>query len=412
MNGISSKMTFPKFYAVPIFLAICLKSGADAFFEVNSVKYLYFFLLLFGVFFMRTGRGFGGGKSKASGDLQSMLWVFVIVYFSFLTLLMIFQNGSPQLIFKIVSPFIFFGLLVAAADESLPLAIAIGAGLNIVANAALMPFDYGWVYWGSVHTFKGFYMFKTDLSFSLSTSLLAFAAWNRYKLTPLYIVLALLVVVQVVLANSRLNYLTLAIVLAFVALKNGTKPSTLLMYGGFTAVLGGLAFFLYDSSRSLTFDTTDMGSFSQGRDRVIGLLLKYGLANYGPGELLFGRGLYADILIFMENISDGTPHGAHNEYLYLLITQGLTGTVLNIVGWVLAVKISRSAGPRNWASGLTFVAFLLYMSQGLTATVSPYALKTWPIMTILLLIFSSEDTKGRADPVKSRKKGWNSAPAN
>lgn len=261
MNGISSKMTFPKFYAAPIFLAICLKSGADAFFEVNSVKYLYFFLLLFGVFFMRTGRGFGGGKSKASGDLQSMLWVFVIVYFSFLTLLMIFQNGSPQLIFKIVSPFIFFGLLVAAADESLPLAIAIGAGLNIVANAALMPFDYGWVYWGSVHTFKGFYMFKTDLSFSLSTSLLAFAAWNRYKLTPLYIVLALLVVVQVVLANSRLNYLTLAIVLAFVALKNGTKPSTLLMYGGFTAVLGGLAFFLYDSSRSLTFDTTDMGSF-------------------------------------------------------------------------------------------------------------------------------------------------------
>ncbi|MDO9003210.1 MAG: hypothetical protein Q7V20_07140 [Aquabacterium sp.] len=412
MNGISPKMVFPKFYAVPIFLAICLKSGADAFFEVNSVKYLYFFLLLFGVFFMRTGRGFSGEKSKVSSDLQSMLWVFVIVYFSFLTLLMIFQNGSPQLIFKIVSPFIFFGLLVAAADESLPLAIAIGAALNIVANAALMPFDYGWVYWGSVHTFKGFYMFKTDLSFSLSTSLLVFAAWNRYKLNPIYIVLTLLVVVQVVLANSRLNYLTLAIVLVFVALKNGAKPSTLLMYGGFMAILGGLAFFLYDSSRILTFDTSNMGSFSQGRDRVIGLLLKYGLANYGPGELLFGRGLYADILIFMENISDGTPHGAHNEYLYLLITQGLTGTALNIIGWVLVYRISRSAGPRQWASGLTFTAFLLYLTQGLTATVSPYALKTWPIATILLLIFASQDTKGEVASGKSRKNGFNGAPVN
>ena len=404
-----SKLVFPKFYAAPIFLAICLKSGADAFFETNSVKYLYFFLLLFGVFFLRTGRGFTRERSKASGDLQPKLWVFVIIYFSFLTMLMIFQNGSPQLIFKIVSPFIFFGLVVAAADESLPLAIAIGAMLNIVANAALMPFDYGWVYWGGVHTFKGFYLFKTDLSFSLSTSLLAFAAWNRYRLTPVYIVLTLLVVVQVVLANSRLNYLTLAIVLIFVALKNGAKPATLLMYGGFLGVLMGVAFVLYDSSKVLTMDTSNMGGFTQGRDRVIEVLIKYGLANYGPLELLFGRGLYADVLIFMQNISDGTPHGAHNEYMYLLVTQGLTGVGLNLIGWILVYKISRSAGPRHWASGLTVVAFLLYLSQGLTATVSPFALKTWPIATIMLLIFASEDSNEPVVPEKRRRNGLDEA---
>lgn len=404
-----SKLVFPKFYAAPIFLAICLKSGVDAFFETNSVKYLYFFLLLFGVFFLRTGRGFTRERSKASGDLQPKLWVFVIIYFSFLTMLMIFQNGSPQLIFKIVSPFIFFGLLVAATDDSLPLAIAIGAALNIVANAALIPFDFGWVYWGGVHTFKGFYLFKTDLSFSLSTSLLAFAAWNRYKLTPVYIVLTLLVVVQVVLANSRLNYLTLVIVLVFVALKNGAKPSTLLMYGGFLSVLMGVAFVLYDSSKVLTLDTSNLGGFTQGRDRVVEVLIKYGLANYGPLEILFGRGLYADLMIYMQNISDGMPHGAHNEYLYLLVTQGLTGTALNLIGWILVYKISRSAGPREWASGLTLVAFLLYLSQGLTATVSPFALKTWPIATIMLLIFASEDSKGSVVSKKRRKKGLDEA---
>ena len=52
------KIEFPTFYAAPIFLAVALKSGVDAFFEVNVVKYLYFFLLIFGVFFMRTGRAF------------------------------------------------------------------------------------------------------------------------------------------------------------------------------------------------------------------------------------------------------------------------------------------------------------------------------------------------------------------
>ncbi|RZL00365.1 MAG: hypothetical protein EOP36_15995 [Rubrivivax sp.] len=390
MNALSSRMMFPKFYAAPIFLALCLKSGVDAFFEVNAVKYLYLFLLVFGVFFLRTGRGFAYGKSKGSGDLQSVLWVQVVVYFTFLTLLMIFQNGSPQMIFKIVSPFIFFGLVVAAADRSLPFAIAIGAVVNIVANGALLPFEYGWIYWGPVHTFKGFYMFKTDLSYSVTTSLLAFAAWNRYRLNPIYIGLALLTVVEVVLANSRLNYLTLVIVLVFVAVKNGAKPKTLLMYGGFLAILAALALTLYDSSKVLNFDMSNMEGFSQGRDKVIGILLKYGLANYTPIEWLFGRGLYADLLIFMENVGGGQVYGSHNEYLYLIVTQGVVGTALHVWGWVLAYKISRSVGVQPWTSGLAGVAFLVYMVQGATTSMSIFALKTWPVMTILMLIFASK----------------------
>lgn len=397
-----SPWLMPKFYAVPIFLAMCLKSGVDAFFEVNAVKYLYLFLLIFGVFFLRTGKGFSGLKSKATGNLQSVLWVHVIIYFTFLTLLMMFQNGSPQLIFKIISPFIFFGLVVAAADESLPFAIAIGAVLNIVANAALLPFDYGWIYWGGPRTFKGFYLFKTDLAYSVTTSLLVFSAWNRFRLNPAYVILALIVVVEVVLANSRLNYVTLVIVLAFVAIKNGAKPLTLLMYAAFLSILVGVAFVLYDSTK-LGFDTRNMEGFTQGRDKVIGILLKYGLASYTASEWLFGRGLYADMVIFMENVGSGSVFGAHNEYLYLVVTQGVVGMAINVTAWVLLFKISRSAGQRKWAKGLAATAFLLYMVQGATTTMSVFALKTWPLATVLALIFLSEDREEDKEPLLTAK---------
>ncbi|HEX5355221.1 MAG TPA: hypothetical protein VFW93_03315 [Aquabacterium sp.] len=397
-------MVLPRFYAIPMFLALSLKSGADAFFEVNAVKYLYIFLLVFAVFFMRTGRGYDRAVvQKSQGTSQSQLWIFIVVYFSFLILLMIFENGSPQAIFKIVSPFVFFGLVVAAADESLPFAIAVGAALNIVANAALLPFEYGWTYWGGVHTFKGFYLFKTDLAYSLATSLLVYSAWNRFKPTPTFIVLAGLSVVQVVLANSRMNYLTLALVLVYIALKNGAKPLSLLFYGTFLGAAAGAVMYFYDSSKALGFDTSNLASFTQGRDRIVEVLFKYGLANYSPTELLFGRGLYADLIIYMENISDGMPHGAHNDFLYQLVTQGVFGLILNVTGWTLVYKIANSAGRRKWAKGLAFVGFMLYISQGFSATVSLYALKTWPVATVLLLIYLYPDPVEEVEPVESKK---------
>lgn len=403
------KIELPTFYAAPIFLAVALKSGVDAFFEVNVVKYLYFFLLIFGVFFLRTGRGFDKQLVRQKADnLQSMLWVYVMLYFTFLVLLMIWQNGSPQMIFKIVSPFIFFGLLIAAFDKSLPFAMALGAILNVAVNAALLPFDYGWTYWGGVHTFKGFYMFKTDLSYSLAASLLIYAAWNRYRPTPEFLLMALASVVMVVLANSRANFLTMALVLAFVAYKNGARPLMLLGYAVFLGALAGTVMFLYDPAKYLGFDTSNMGSFTQGRDRILGVLVTYGLATYGPLELLFGRGLYADLMIYMENVSDGVPHGAHNDYMYQIVTQGIFGLAMNIFGWVLLYRIANSNGRRKWAKGLAFMAFLMYGVQGLTMTVSLFALKTWPLAMVLMLIYASPDDEsdlGPQEPAAASRRG-------
>jgi hypothetical protein len=402
------QITLPRFFAAPMFLALMLKSGADAFFEVNSVKYLYFFLLLFGVFFLRTGRGFERTHSQPSeGDLQSRLWVFVVVYFAFLTMVMMFYNGTPQMIFKIVSPFIYFGLLVAARDESMAFGIALGAVLNVVANAATVPLEFGWTYWGGVHTFKGFYLFKTDLAYSLTTSLLTFAAWARFRMTPILIAMTLGVVAMVVLANSRMNYLTLGIVLAFMAYRNGTKLSSMIMALVMLGVTVGIVAMLWDSQKFLGFNTDSMGGFTQGRDRIVEVLIKYGLATYSPLELLFGRGLYADQLIYMENVSEGVGHGAHNDYLFQLVSQGVAGVVLNIIGWVLVYRIAVSRGHRRWARGLIFISFLIYMVQGLSVVASLFALKTWPLATLLALVYASPDTEedlqAEANEVKNRR---------
>ena len=387
-----NKIVLPSFFAIPMFLALALKSGVDAAFEVNAVKYLYFSLLLFGVFFLRTGRGFSRQKGLVPPSImQPTLWIYVVVYFTFLVMVMILLNGNPQQIFKIVSPFFFFGLMLAAADKSLPFALALGAALNILGNAALLPFEYGWTYWGGIHTFKGFYLFKTDLSYSLATSLLIYAAWRRYKPTPDLLVLALLASVMVVLANSRMNYLTLALVLVFIAFKNGARPAVLAGYAAFLGVIAAVAMFIYDPSKYLGFDLDDMGSLTQGRDRIFEVLIRYGLATYGPLELLFGRGLYADFVLYAENVSDGVVHGAHNDYLFQLVSQGIFGLAMNLGGWYLLYRIAFSAGSRRWASGLAFVAFSLYFIQGMTMTVSLFALKTWPLATVLLLIFVSPD---------------------
>jgi len=399
-----TNLFLPTFFAAPIFLALCLKSGVDAAFEVNAVKYFYFSLLLFSVFFLRTGRGFNRSEVNhgSGGVLQPKLWIYIAVYFTFLTMVMLWLNGNPQQIFKIVSPFLFFGLIVAAADKSLPFAIALGAGLNILANAALLPFDYGWTYWGGVRTFKGFYLFKTDLSYSLATSLLTYAAWRRYKPTPDLLILAFLSVIMVVLANSRMNYLTLAIVLVFIAFKNGARPAVLAGYAVFLGFVVGVAAILYDPSKYLGFDTSNVGSLTQGRDRIFEVLVRYGLANYGPLELLFGRGLYADFILYAENVSDGVVHSAHNDYLYQLVSQGIFGLAMNLGGWYLLYRIAFSSGPRRWAAGLSFVGFLLYFVQGLSMTVSLFALKTWPLATLLLLIHLSPDDAPAIDGSLSR----------
>jgi len=74
---------------------------------------------------------------------------------------------------------------------------------------------------------------------------------------------------------------------------------------------------------------------------------------------------------------------------------------MNLFGWYLVYRIATSNGPRQWAKGLAAVAFAMYFIQGLTMTVSLFALKTWPLAMIMMLIYSSPD---EAEDLVSHKK--------
>jgi len=78
---------------------------------------------------------------------------------------------------------------------------------------------------------------------------------------------------------------------------------------------------------------------------------------------------------------------------------------MNLFGWYLVYRIATSNGPRQWAKGLAAVAFAMYFIQGLTMTVSLFALKTWPLAMIMMLIYAYPDEPD--DLAKEQaKKSW------
>jgi hypothetical protein len=295
-------------------------------------------------------------------------------------------GGNLGEIFKIVSPFVFFVLVAFAADRWLIYALAIGAVLTIIVNAALFPFDYGWVMWGEFKTFKGYYYFKTDLAYSLCFSILICAFYVRNKITMALAILFLIAAVEIVLANSRLNYLSFLLVALFIAAKEGVCFRSMLRYFLLFTVLGVVVALLYDPTKLLGFDSSSEAAFTQGRN-VTWMHLLINMANSSPIEWLFGRGAFADLLLSAEyNGAGKEAHNAHNEILHLLFTQGIVGTVFYIVLWVRMVQMSRCRYLPRWARGTMSMALFLFLLQSLTAVLSSFATKTWPVVMVLLAV--------------------------
>ena len=383
-----NRIEFPTFYAIPIFLVIALKAIIDAFFEVGLVKYIYFLFIFFAVCFHYAGTKLGNIEQLSLRSERTIgtvnLWLYISMYFSFLILLSINRNGSLELIAKIISPFIFFGLLYKSADRCMPLALALGAALNILVNAALLPFDFGWTYWGGIRTFKGFYYFKTDLAYSLATSVVIYSAWRKFRITPDVILMLTLALAMAALSNSRLNYATLGIVLVFVAYKNSAKPLALTSYILVLLAIVGIGGYFYDPGNYLGFNVSDTGHLTQGRDRIFGVLWSRISEKYSPSELLFGGGLYADLVIYMEEISEGAPNGAHNDFLYIITTQGIFGLLLSTIGWYLIHSMTYVKYQAPSTRGVVAIGLLIYLLQGLTLATSISASKTWPLVLFFI----------------------------
>lgn len=378
------KLELPLFSSLPLLFLVMVKPLTDAFYEVEAVKYGYILLLGFASLFARYGQVFqGAAADPRNKSLLAYIWL-IALYFFFQFGLAIAYGGTLSEIFKIVSPFVFFVLVAYAADRWLIYALAAGAVLTIVINAALLPFDFGWVMWGSVKTFKGYYFFKTDLAYALSFSVLIYAFYARNSITPVLALLTLVAAVEVILANSRLNYLSFLCVVVFIAVKEGISLRSIIRYGLLLGLLGLVVAALYDPTKLLGFDTSNEVAFTQGRSVTWEHLLD-AQADSSPLQWLFGRGAFADLSLSQE-INGQASHNAHNEILHLLFTQGIFGSLFYIVLWVKMFRMSRCPDLPKWARGAGTVALLIFMLQSLTAVVSSFATKTWPLVMVLLAV--------------------------
>jgi len=395
------KLELPPFSSWLLLLAVTAKPLADAFYEEAAVKYGYMLVLAFAALFAKCGHVYQGlTPDSRNRNLLSFVWL-VTVYFFVLFGSTVAYGGSLSEIFKIVSPFVFFILVAYAADRWLSYALLIGAVLTILINAALLPFDYGWVNWGSVHTFKGYYFFKTDLAYALTFAVLTCAFYARNSITPTLALLTLVAAAQVVLANSRLNYVSFVCVMIFIGVKEGLSLRALVRYGVLFGILALLVVFLYDPTALLGFDISNEEAFTQGRSVTWSNLVQSQL-NSSPLQWAFGRGPFADLLLSAEMAGSGDmAHNAHNEVLHLLFTQGIVGSAFYAALWFKLVRMSRSSGMPAWARGTGAMALLLFTLQGITTVVSSFATKTWPLVMVFLALRGLQYGVVRPTPVEA-----------
>jgi hypothetical protein len=377
---------FPPFSSLPLLLIVMAKPLTDAFYEVEAVKYGYMTLLVFSAFFAKSGQILHSSVTdNPNKSLFFYTWL-IVIYAFFLFCTTLIYEGSPTELFKIVSPFVFFVLVAFAADRWMIYALVVGAVLNIIINAALLPFDFGWVMWGDIYTFKGYYFFKTDLAYSLCFSVLIYALFTRNSITPVLAILMAIAAVEIVLSNSRLNYLSFLCITVFLAVKEGISLRFIIRYALLFGMLAVIVLLLYDPTKLLGFDTSNEEAFTQGRSVVWENLLRE-LENYTPIEWLFGRGMFSDLLLAQKHLGSHLAHNAHNEILHLLYTQGIFGLAIYTALWGWMFYMSHSLNIPKWARGNGVMALFLFILQSTTTVMSSFATKTWPLVMIFLVLW-------------------------
>jgi len=382
----SKKVDWPRFSSYPLLILLVVKPFTDAFYEVEAVKYSYVLLLLCASLFAKYGQVIQGGKADPRKKSLLPFIILIVLYFYYQFGLAITYGGSFSEMFKIISPFVFFILVAFGADRWMIYALALGSALTIIINAALLPFDYGWVMWGDIKTFKGFYYFKTDLAYALCFSVLLVSFYMRNKISPVLVLLILVAAIEVILANSRLNYLSFFLVVIFLALKEGVSVRSMVSYSFLFGLLGLVAVLLYDPTKLLGFDTTSDAAFTQGRS-VTWQHLVDSLMDFSPIEWLCGRGAFADLMLSADiNGAGQVAHNAHNEILHLIYTQGFIGVVFYFSLWLMMFKMSHIQDMPKWARGTDSLALALFVLQGMTAVLSSFATKTWPLVMVLLAL--------------------------
>src|SRR5262249_49065395 len=153
-----------RFSELILLAVIVVKPAMDALYMAPLAKYVYMLALICAGLLAYAGKTYAAASgdtredSAGQGTLRILFWT--LFYASFLLLLSAINGGSLHEIFKIVGPFLFYLLVRGNVSIRLRYAIVALALIVVFGNAALLPFDYGWTYWGAARTFRGFYYFK------------------------------------------------------------------------------------------------------------------------------------------------------------------------------------------------------------------------------------------------------------
>jgi hypothetical protein len=389
------------FSDVPLLTLIISKPLVDAMYFVPPMKYLYMLMLLLAALLAFAGNRIGARNSPVTSfslNLAFGILPVLVAYAGFLLAVASLGGGGLQEVFKILSPFVLYLIVRANITPALRHAIFGMAVLVVLGNALLLPFDFGWTYWGAVHTFKGFYYFKTDLAFALVTSLVLIGLYFGYRMRPMFVFSLAVAGAQVVLSNSRLNYLAFGLLLLFVIWMNGARLSRLV---GAVFIIGSIAAMgalLYDPVNFLSpFDTADLNRFTQGRESIWRILYERGWQTASIADAIFGRGLGFDSeLIGEHGFGFAETHNAHNEFIHLLLTQGLLGLFSYGALWWVMTRDAVTRGGRDQLATVVFAISVLGL-QSLTTVVSSFASKTWPIVFVFLMVQAANARKADRD---------------
>ena len=371
-------------------ILVCILAGkplVDLIFFWEPAKYLYIGLLFLCGLLAYMGNSMVGRQNVGNGSFSGVIFYLLLAFYILhLFALNIYLNGNNSEIFKIISPFITVVIVGLCLKVDLRPYLKIVMAVSIIINFLSLPFDFAWVMWGSVKTFKGFYYFKMDLAFAVLNALVVYFFCTERKVNLAFAVLSLMVVIMIVLSNSRMNYLLVALFFAYVAFCHGISWQSIAKMLVLLTVVGIVAVFLYDPNKFISpFDTTNVESFTQGRNVIWGNIISKGLGEASIWEWLSGQGLFADYMLESYH-PNGVIHNAHNELLHLLMTQGILGLAVYILLWYSSFKylLGSNTNISGHARVLLSLILLFFLLQSITTVVITFYLKTWWLVCALI----------------------------
>lgn len=342
------------FYSSSLLISILLfiKPLIDMFYQFQLLDIVYFVIVFF-VFLINLN------KHKIKGDE-----VFIILFVLLLSLSFARNINGIKTYIKMMSPFLLFYSL--KCQNHLYLRPLLYSYLLIVLiNFMTLSFNDGYVYWGSIKTFRGLYFYKTDLACAMSQAILVFLIYlKKNKILLIPIILSLIMCYY---SNSRISIVVnLIIILLYFIMK---KNRNLLQIFLILFCCSALFFFVYSNISSSNMLTIDFNNFfSEANTQGRSVIWKNIFDIYNNSNLiskLFGVDLVSD-----QTILNGDIYGSHSMYLKILFSIGIVG-IVTLAMFVICNLIKFNHYSRLYK----FIAlsnFMILFVNGITISVIEY----------------------------------------